>query len=513
MLLYILNHPYHYELENLCRVFLPALCQCFASEERHGSGAVLGHTMHPSEKIQIRREPDAAPKPGKRMHVVPSIAAVTQIKNNTLTVTLYYDNHNTSLQSPITENNELMLAQMLFTLLKRATGYSPPWGLLTGVRPSKLMLHLRRDENEPAARRYFRDTLWVSEEKTALAAAVAQAEEPILARTKKNSFSLYLSIPFCPSRCAYCSFVSHTVDRQSARALIPSYVERLCEEIAHAGRLAKELDLRLESVYIGGGTPTTLTAEQSAQVCGALQAHFDMQACEEFTVEAGRSDTITEEKLLVLREHGVNRLSINPQSMIDEVLALAGRKHTAEDCLRSFALARELGFDNINMDLIAGLPGDCPDGFRYSLETLIGLKPENITVHTLALKRSATLQTQDVRVQEEGISEMLRTASTLLPAAGYAPYYMYRQSRSLGNLENIGWAMPGHACRYNIDMMEESHTILACGAGGVTKCKQWGTDYLERVFSLKYPYEYLARFDELMERKERIKAFYDTYNK
>ena len=489
MLLYILDHPYHYELENLCRVF------------------------YPSEKVQIRREIDAALKSGKHMRVVPSITAVTQIKENTLNVTLYCGNRKTSLQSPSSENNELMLAQMLFTLLKHATGYTPPWGLLTGVRPSKLMLRLRRDESGHAAVRYFRDTLWVSEEKTALAAAVAQAEEPILARTRKNSFSLYLSIPFCPSRCAYCSFVSQTVDRQSARALIPGYVNRLCEEIAHTGRTAKELDLQLASVYIGGGTPTTLSAEQSAQVCGALQTHFDMQACEEFTVEAGRSDTITEEKLLVLRGNGVNRLSINPQSMTDEVLVLAGRKHTAEDCLRSFELARTLGFKNVNMDLIAGLPGDSPEGFRYSLETLTGLRPENITVHTLALKRSATLQVQGIRVQEEGISEMLRTASALLPSAGYAPYYMYRQSRSLGNLENIGWALPARACRYNIDMMEESHTILACGAGGVNKCKQWGTDYLERVFSLKYPYEYLARFDELMARKERIKAFYDTYNK
>ena len=489
MLLYILNHPYHYELENLCRVF------------------------YPGEKVQIRREIDATRRLGKRMRVVKSIAAVTQIKENTLSATLYCGNRRTSLQSPTADNNELTLAQMLFTLFKRATGYMPPWGLLTGVRPSKLMLRLRRDEGEQAALRYFRDTLWVSEEKTALAATVAQAEEPILARTKKNSFSLYLSIPFCPSRCAYCSFVSHTVDRQSARALIPDYVNRLCEEVAHTGRIAKELDLQLETVYIGGGTPTTLTAAQSAQVCGALQEHFDMQACGEFTVEAGRSDTITKDKLLVLREHGVNRLSINPQSMIDEVLALAGRKHTANDCLHSFELARSLGFDNINMDLIAGLPGDSAAGFRYSLGTLIGLKPENITVHTLALKRSAALQEQNMRGQEESITEMLRMAAQYLPAAGYAPYYMYRQSRSLGNLENIGWAQPGRECRYNIDMMEESHTILACGAGGVTKCKQGGTDYLDRIFSLKYPYEYLARFDELMARKERIKAFYDTYNK
>ena len=485
MLLYILNHPYHYELENLCRVF------------------------YPNEAIQVRR---ARVKPlFRRARVIKSITVITQIKDEKLTVKLYHNSQLATLDSPFTGNNELRLAQMLFTLLKKATGYMPPWGLLTGVRPTKLMLRLRRDMGEEGARRYFSETLWVSDEKTALAAIVAESEEPVLALSKKNSFSLYVSVPFCPSRCAYCSFVSHTVERQSAQKLIPVYIDRLCEEIAHTGRIASELDLRLESVYVGGGTPTILNAGQLAQVCGALRDYFDPPT--EFTVEAGRADTITEEKLLALREFGVTRLSVNPQSMRDDVLALARRNHTAEDCLRCFDLARCLGFDNINMDLIAGLPGDDPEGFRFSLETLIGLGPENITVHALALKRAAFFaQEAGSRNQEAGVTEMLQLASELLPAAGYAPYYMYRQSRMLGNLENIGWALPGKHCRYNIDMMEESHSILACGAGGVSKPKQWGTGHLERIFSLKYPYEYLARFEELMARKEGIKAFYEAYN-
>jgi len=490
MLLYILNHPYHYELENLCRVF------------------------YPNEAIQVRRaEAFQASGIGNqgtgRLQVVKSIVVITQLKDNLLTVKLCHDSQFLILNSQFTENNELAFARMLFVLLRRATGYTPPWGLLTGVRPAKLMLKLRRDIGEKEAERYFRETLWVSEEKTALAAAVARSEEPVLALSKKNSFSLYVSIPFCPSRCAYCSFVSHTVERQSAQKLIPAYVERLCEEIAHTGRVASELDLKLESVYIGGGTPTTLSAAQLARLCGALRDHFDMPDCQEFTVEAGRADTITEEKLLALRDYGVTRLSINPQSMRDNVLALAGRRHSAEDVLRCFDLARGLGYDNINMDLIAGLPGDDPAGFRCSLETLIQIRPESITVHALALKRSASLE--EIH-GAQACAGMLRIAGELLPAAGYAPYYMYRQSRTLGNLENIGWALPGKRCRYNIDMMEESHSILACGAGGVTKCRQWGADRLERIFSLKYPYEYLARFEGLMARKEGIKAFYKTYN-
>ena len=481
MILYILDHPYHFEMENLCRVF------------------------HPAEKICVVRgtpRPLRGHPPLKRG----AIAAITRITQDAIEVKLYIGRRRLSITRPPGMNAELTMARMLFTLLRRATGYMPPWGLLTGVRPAKLMLRLRRDGSAPEAERYFRDTLWVSPEKTALAVAVAQAEEPILALTAPRSFSLYVSIPFCPSRCSYCSFVSHTIERPSAQRLIPAYIDKLCEEIGYTGKIVCELGLRPESIYVGGGTPGILSPEQLEKLCGALKSAF---ACSgEFTVEAGRPDTLTPEKLRVLREHGVTRLCVNPQSLDDAVLAQAGRRHTTEEFYEAYTMAKQAGFA-LNSDLIAGLPGDTPVGFEASLRGLIALRPENITVHSLALKRSAAL---DEIHGADACAEMLRIASELLPAAGYAPYYMYRQSRSLGNLENIGWSLPGCACRYNVDMVEESHTILACGAGGVTKLKQLGGDYLERVFSLKYPYEYLARFEELLERKGRIKAFYETYN-
>jgi len=476
MLLYILNHPYHFEMENLCRVF------------------------YPGEGLRVVR---AAQMPTGRLRVIAASLAV--ITSNGC-VKLFTGKRRLAITKPVGDNPELTMAKMLFTLLRRATGYMPPWGLLTGVRPSKLMLRLRRDEGAPQAEHYFRESLWVSPEKTALAIAVAKAEEPILARTTPRSFSLYVSIPFCLGRCSYCSFVSHTIERPSAQRLIPVYVEKLCAEIAHTGQIAGELGLQLESIYIGGGTPGILSPEQLARVCCALRDSFECPG--EFTVEAGRPDTLTPEKLRVLRAYGATRLCVNPQSLDDAVLVRVGRRHTAEQFYEAYEMAEQAGFV-LNSDLIAGLPGDTPAGFESSLRGIIALRPENITVHTLALKRSAALEEIHGAA---ACAEMLGIASRLLPATGYAPYYLYRQSRSLGNLENIGWSLPGCECRYNIDMMEESHTILACGAGGVTKLKDPGGDYLERVFSLKYPYEYLARFEELLERKARIKAFYETYN-
>jgi len=482
MILFVLNHPYHFEMENLCRVFYPA------------------------EKIRAVRADTPRPLRGHPPLKRGAVAAITRIVQKNIEVKLFIGKRRLSITKPEGDNPELAMARMLFTLLRRATGYTPPWGLLTGVRPAKLMLRLRRGDSASRAECYFRDSLWVSPEKTALAIAVAQAEEPILARTGSRSFSLYVSIPFCPSRCSYCSFVSHTIERPSAQKLIPVYIEKLCAEIAYTGEIASELGLHLESIYIGGGTPGILSPEQLARVCGALRASFTRPG--EFTVEAGRPDALTTEKLQVLREHGVHRLCVNPQSLDDAVLARAGRRHTVGQFYEAYEMAKEAGF-TLNSDLIAGLPGDTPAGFEASLRGIIALRPENITVHTLALKRSAALE--EIH-GADACSEMLYAASELLHAAGYAPYYLYRQSRSLGNLENIGWSLPGCACRYNVDMMEESHSILACGAGGVTKLKQPGGDYLERVFNLKYPYEYQARFEELLERKARIKAFYGAYN-
>ena len=493
MLLYVIHHAFHYELENLCRLFCP------------------------TEQIAVRRAGADGVRPQRKIPKQPrreGFAVITAAEGDVLSVTLRKGKQRLRLNRivPIeaAQPTELALAQMLFVLLLRACGnQKPPWGLLTGVRPSKLMLRLRRDDGPEAAERYFRDTLWVSAEKTALAIRVARAEEPILARTRPASFSLYVAIPFCPSRCSYCSFVSHTVDRKSAQKLIPAYLEKLRVELKRTAKIANELGLCLESVYIGGGTPTILEAAQLELLCHTIVEQFG--AAEEFTVEAGRPDTITPEKLAALRGHGVNRVSVNPQSLDDEVLRAAGRKHSASQCVEAFHMAREAGFADVNMDLIAGLPGDTPEGFRRTLERIVALAPENVTVHTLAIKRAADLRRLASEPCGGDTVAMLAIAAALLPAAGYAPYYMYRQSRSLGNLENLGWSLPGRACRYNVDMMEESHTVLACGAGAVTKLKEPRGDWLERVFNLKYPYEYLDRFEEVLARKQRISSFYASY--
>jgi oxygen-independent coproporphyrinogen-3 oxidase len=377
------------------------------------------------------------------------------------------------------------------------------------------MLKLRREMGSIAAYRDFTNRLWVTPAKAALAAAVAAAEEPLIEMTRANTFSLYVGIPFCPTRCSYCSFVSHSIGTPEAKKLIAPYLEKLEEEICRTAEIADRLGLQLASVYIGGGTPTTLSAEQLERLLKQITACFGAGAENEFTVEAGRPDTITREKLDALRG---KRISINPQTMHDSVLEAIGRKHTAVLAVECYHMAREMGFTQINMDLIAGLPTDTAEGFADSVRQVAALRPENVTVHTLALKRSSVLKaTADPFRGAQEIAAMLQSAEETLSAAGYRPYYMYRQSASLGNFENIGRTLPGHICRYNIDMMEETHTILACGAGAVTKLV--GQTHAEdepsgppllRVFNYKYPYEYISRFGELMERKKQITDFYLT---
>ena len=333
------------------------------------------------------------------------------------------------------------------------------------------------------------------------------------ATSKPDSFSLYVSIPFCPSRCSYCSFVSHSVQNEKAKNLLPTYVDLLTKELIETAEIAKNIGVTLESVYIGGGTPTTLSADQLEAVIKAIENNFDMTSCREFTVEAGRPDTITEEKLRVIKNSSVNRISINPQTFNNSVLEAVGRKHTAEDTIRIFNMAREMGFDNINMDLIAGLPTDTVDGYKYSLDTAIALNPENITVHTLAVKRASGIgqNSPELAVKSANDASQMIDYTYEKLSESYHPYYMYRQSKSAGALENVGWAKGDTECIYNIFMMEECHTILSCGGGAVTKLKAPNGDEIERIFNFKYPFEYINNYEILRDRKKRIIEFYNTY--
>lgn len=489
MILWIDGHDFHYEMENLCRVFFP---------DEQIKTVRADEAGDPHVKTSLRTVPDGGC----------AVFCEVLLKGKR------YASEAIIPEQQAQEEGECerRMAVALFDALSRATGYRPQWGILTGVRPSKLMNRLIAQYGADGARNYFRKRLLVCADKTELAFHVAHAEKRILDTSRPESCSLYISIPFCPTRCSYCSFVSHSITASKAKKLLPRYVELLCEELARTGRIVSELGLRLETVYYGGGTPTTLDVEDLLRIHAVLKEHFDLSTVREYTVEAGRPDTVTSQRLEALKCMGATRISINPQSFNDEVLAEIGRSHTAQCAEDAFLLARAYGFSNINMDLIAGLPKDTLESFQKTLEKTISFDPESVTVHTLALKRSSTLVTQQKKTGDASLTgEMLVCAQKALTDAGHFPYYMYRQSRCLGNLENVGWCKPGHEGLYNIFMMEECHTVLAAGAGAVTKLKAPHGEMIERIFNYKYPYEYNERFEALMQRKERIKQFYASY--
>ena len=343
----------------------------------------------------------------------------------------------------------------------------------------------------------IRDRYHVSPLRRKLAVACAQASRGVQASLAPQEISLYVGIPFCPTRCAYCSFISAA---GSANRLIPQYLEALLTEIDAAGAAARQAGKTVRAVYIGGGTPTTLEADQLARLLERVGTAFALAPGTECTVEAGRPDTITREKLLAIRAGGGNRISVNPQTMSDPVLAAIGRSHRAADIRRAYALAREVGGLAINMDLIAGLPGDTPQGFRQTLEEVMALAPENLTVHTLALKKGARLRQEDTPLPTgDQVAAMLDDAWAALEAGGYAPYYLYRQKFMSGALENVGWTRPGYVNQYNICMMEELHTVLSLGAGGVTKFVENGV--VRRMANPKYPQEYLRTIDTIRAEK------------
>lgn len=477
MNLYVKNHKFHFELENLTRLFFP------------------------NEKITVIRDFSEPQPPYIYTEVSDKITISVNIGS--------FNKSETAVKKLTDDDNELVSAQLLYKLLCDFTGLTQPWGILTGVRPVKLLRRLAEESNEEQAVKKFEKDFFVSNEKIALSRETEHNERKILELSKPESFSLYVGIPFCPSRCSYCSFVMASIER--AEKLIEPYTKLLCEEIKQTAEIANKLGLRLETVYFGGGTPTTLSAEQLDTVLGTVNNSFDMSTCREFTVEAGRPDTIDIAKLFALKENKVDRISINPQTVNDEVLKTIGRKHTAQQFFDAFELARKCGFDNINTDLIAGLPTDTPESFKNSLDSIVRLNAECITVHTLCMKRASRLTTEGVTLdlqQARDAREILAYTQNILGQNEYIPYYMYRQSRMVGNLENVGWSKKGFESLYNVYVMDETHTILACGSGGVTKLKRNNPDYLERIFNFKYPYEYIDRFDELIQRKSGIMQFY-----
>ncbi len=483
----IKNHSFQYETNNLIRVFFPDE-KINATEERDEDERYIITSLEETEG-------------GVNAFVTLCLNGKETTKEETF---LLCDKRKEDTENSFFERK---LAVLLFEMLVSETKYLPPWGILTGVRPAKLMTNLSKEIGEKEAFDYFVNDLKVSEQKTRLAQSVSLTQNKIIEKQKNNSFSLYVSIPFCPTRCSYCSFVSHS--NEQAKKLMPKYTELLCEEIKQTGKIAKELGLFLESVYIGGGTPTALDAENLKKVTDAISENFDMREDVEYTIESGRPDSITEEKLQVIMNAKAQRISINPQTFNDSVLEEIGRKHTSAQTCEAMELARKVGFDNINMDLIAGLPTDTAESFENTLNKVLSFDPENVTVHTLALKRSSTLVTEDKRRGDaETAAKMLEIAFEKLTANDYIPYYMYRQSKCLGNLENVGWAKKGLECRYNIYMMEETHSVFAVGAGAVTKLRNPYTSEIERIFNYKYPYEYIGNFEEIQRRKEGIAEFY-----
>jgi oxygen-independent coproporphyrinogen-3 oxidase len=394
------------------------------------------------------------------------------------------------------------IKRYLYRELQRHTGESPDWGILTGVRPVKLAGELlQRENSEAKARDILIRDYYITEEKADLLMGIVAYQSRLLKSSPADAMGLYIGIPFCPTRCVYCSFPSN----QGKADAIAAYLTALHQEISFTAENMKRKGWYPESIYIGGGTPTTLTADQLDRLLAHVTEAFDLNNLREFTVEAGRPDTITAEKLDVIKKHGAQRISINPQSMNVPTLERIGRAHRPEDIIEAFRLARDAGIPMINTDVIAGLPDEETVDFVHTLEQVLALAPENITVHTLALKRASKLKEIDSEYnykQGKRVRAMLDRAKEMLDEAGYEPYYLYRQKQMTGNFENVGWAKGNTAGIYNIRIMEEAQTIIALGAGGISKAYYGRENRLERIPNVSNYEIYIERLDEMLQRKE-----------
>ena len=396
-----------------------------------------------------------------------------------------------------------ILQQSYYLAAVQLLDRKPAWGALAGVRPTKITTkHLLEGGSPASADRLMRDVYYVTPERRQLAVDCSESTVKAVSLMGKDDLSVYVGIPFCPTRCSYCSFVSRTVGKKTE--LLDKYLAALEREIQVTARLMKESGKHLLTLYIGGGTPSILSTPQMIHLLDTLRESFDFSRCIEFTVEGGRPDTLDLEKLRAIRAHGADRMSINPQTMEDSVLRACGRPHTRADVIRAYRQAEEAGFSAINMDLIAGLPTDNFDGFRRSLDAVASLNPANITVHTLALKKGADLfEKREGLSTAEEVSRMVDYSNATLRKLSYKPYYLYRQKYMSGSFENVGWSREGLDCLYNIYMMEELHTIVSLGGGGMNKVNlPDGT--LQRFHNPKFPEQYIEMIDSVCRQKEEL---------
>ncbi len=404
--------------------------------------------------------------------------------------------------------NKTAIGKAVYVAGKSITGKDIPWGILTGIRPSKIGAELLNSYSYEESFSILKEKYLLSEEKARLTLDVAKNETEILSKYGENTCSLYISIPFCPTRCEYCSFISYATKKLFD--LIPSYLIKLKQDIKEKLEIIKELGLTLVSIYIGGGTPSTLSDSQLKELLVCISSNADISSLDEFTIECGRPDTITLEKLEVIKSFGVKRISVNPQTLNDKVLEKIGRKHTVKDFFDAYDLVSKAGIDNVNTDLIAGLDGDDLESFKNTVDKIIELEPQNITVHSFSVKKSARALENDKEIYTKEIdyaTPSVDYAYQTLVANNYQPYYMYRQKNTVSDLENVGYAKMGTFGIYNVLMMSDSHTVFSSGAGATTKLVKNinGKSEIFRIFSHKYPYEYLQ--DDKNERNEIIDFF------
>ena len=395
------------------------------------------------------------------------------------------------------------LQQSYYLAATQLLPHVPAWGALAGVRPTKITTkHMLEGGTPKSADKLMKDVYYVTDDRRKLAVDCSVSTVNAAKLLEPDDLSLYVGIPFCPTRCTYCSFVSRTIGKKTE--LLNPYLEALLKELKITGRLLAESGKHVRTIYIGGGTPTTLSTPQMAYLLDAIRDSFDLSRCIEFTVEGGRPDTLDAEKLRAIYNHGADRMSINPQTMEDHVLRACGRPHKAADVVRAYGEAVDAGFKAINMDLIAGLPQDNFDGFKRSLDSVAALNPANITVHTLALKKGADLfEKREGLSSAEAVTAMVDYANETLRTLGYKPYYLYRQKYMSGSFENVGWSRDALDCLYNIYMMEEVHTILSLGGGGMNKVN-FPDGSLKRFHNPKFPEQYIEMIEDVCRQKEEM---------